>query len=306
MSFDIIGDVHGHADALEALLRAMGYRHHNGAWCHPSRTVIFVGDLIDRGPGQLRTLDIARDMTAAGSAQVVMGNHEFNALGWATPDGRGDHLRPRSSAKNRKQHERFLAEVGEDTPVHREWMRWFMDLPLWIETPDLQVIHACWDPAHIEALRPRVRDGNRLTPELLLQGSTKGTDAYAAIETLLKGPDAPLPDGVFFHDKDGHRREAIRLAWWKPEARTYREAYIGPPGVDLPNVILDRRYAWPEPTKPTFIGHYWFPKENRPEPAARRVACVDYSAGLGGPLVAYRFEGETELVAERFASARPA
>ena len=35
-------------------------------------------------------------------------------------------------------------------------------------------------------------------------------------------------------------------------------------------------------------------------PAARRVACVDYSAGMGGPLTAYRFGGEPALTADRF------
>ena len=32
MNHDIIGDIHGHADQLEALLAHLGYRHRNGAW----------------------------------------------------------------------------------------------------------------------------------------------------------------------------------------------------------------------------------------------------------------------------------
>ena len=39
MNYDVIGDIHGHADKLTALLRKMGYRHHLGAWRHPERTV---------------------------------------------------------------------------------------------------------------------------------------------------------------------------------------------------------------------------------------------------------------------------
>lgn len=66
MSFDIIGDVHGHADALKALLGILGYEERNGAWRHrASRRVIFVGDLIDRGPAQLETVAIARQMIEA-------------------------------------------------------------------------------------------------------------------------------------------------------------------------------------------------------------------------------------------------
>lgn len=50
MAYDIIGDVHGHASALAALLTRLGYRETRGAWRHPDRQAIFVGDLIDRGP----------------------------------------------------------------------------------------------------------------------------------------------------------------------------------------------------------------------------------------------------------------
>jgi hypothetical protein len=72
MAYDIIGDIHGHADKLEALRRTLGYRDTAGAWRHPERQVIFVGDFIDRGPAQLRSLDIARRMVDAGVALAVM------------------------------------------------------------------------------------------------------------------------------------------------------------------------------------------------------------------------------------------
>ena len=47
MNYDIIGDIHGHAGALTALLRDLGYRHRGGAWRHPDRRAIFVVDFID-------------------------------------------------------------------------------------------------------------------------------------------------------------------------------------------------------------------------------------------------------------------
>ncbi len=83
-SYDVIGDMHGHADKLTALLRKMDYSEHDGVWRHPTRQAIFVGDLIDRGPQQLETVDIVRRMVDAGTAQVVLGNHEFNAVAYAT------------------------------------------------------------------------------------------------------------------------------------------------------------------------------------------------------------------------------
>src|ERR1700730_16347728 len=101
MNYDIIGDIHGHAAQLELLLRTLGYQHRNGAWRHSDQVAIFVGDLIDRGPEQLPTLKMVRAMTDAGSARVAMGNHEFNAIAWATPDpvNDGHHLRPRHGRK---------------------------------------------------------------------------------------------------------------------------------------------------------------------------------------------------------------
>ncbi|HEX8028863.1 MAG TPA: hypothetical protein VF491_10400 [Vicinamibacterales bacterium] len=47
-----------------------------------------------------------------------------------------------------------------------------------------------------------------------------------------------------------------------------------------------------------FLGHYWL--TGGIELQSSRCACVDYSAGKGGPLVAYRFDGETELSVDKF------
>ena len=64
--YDIIGDIHGHAAELRALLKRMGYQEREGAYRHPGRTAVFVGDFIDRGPSQVETVEIARAMVEAG------------------------------------------------------------------------------------------------------------------------------------------------------------------------------------------------------------------------------------------------
>ncbi|WP_341466342.1 metallophosphoesterase, partial [Pseudomonas viridiflava] len=51
----------------------------------PERIAIFLGDIIDRGPRIRESLHIVHDMVQAGLAYRIMGNHEFNALGWVTP-----------------------------------------------------------------------------------------------------------------------------------------------------------------------------------------------------------------------------
>ena len=305
---DIVGDIHGHADRLEALQRKMGYHHRAGAWRHPSRTAIFVGDLIDRGLHQVRTLEIVRRMIDAGSARATMGNHEFNAIAWATRDpmNEGDHLRTRQGAKgkkNRQQHQAFLSDVGEDTPQHREWITWMSELPLWIEEPAFRVVHACWSPEHVEAMRPHLGHETQLTPELVDQASRKGHGVYAAVETLLKGEEVSLPGGSSFFDKDGHERHEIRTQWWDLTLTTYRQACIGVNPEAVPDEEIVGRACIAEPDRPTFIGHYWLNPRLEMAPRSRRVACVDYSAGKGGPLAAYRFDGETELSADKFIAA---
>lgn len=85
--YDIIGDVHGCAFELMELLGRLGYeRDGDGPYRHPERTAVFIGDLVDRGEDQLRVLEIVKGMHDGGSAQVLMGNHEFNAICFATPD----------------------------------------------------------------------------------------------------------------------------------------------------------------------------------------------------------------------------
>lgn len=304
MNYDIIGDIHGHADRLEALLKKLGYRHRNGAWRQAGRTAIFVGDLVDRGPGQLRTLELVRAMTDAGSARAVMGNHEFNAIAWATRDpANGAHyLRPRHGAKGAKnyhQHKAFLEEIGQDSELQGYWIKWFLQMPLWIEEDGFRVVHACWSPRHVETLRPLLVDNN-LTLDTVEAASRDGSVAFQAVETLLKGAEVELPSGHTFTDKDGHVRSSIRTRWWDPSLTTYRSAYIGPPGAEIPDVPIPAAETIPDPDRPTFIGHYWLDASEALAALTRMVGCVDFSVAKGGPLVAYRFEGEPELLTERF------
>jgi hypothetical protein len=47
--YDIVGDIHGHADPLRRLLQKLGYTEENGIYRHSSRTILFVGDFIAVG-----------------------------------------------------------------------------------------------------------------------------------------------------------------------------------------------------------------------------------------------------------------
>jgi hypothetical protein len=68
---DLVGDIHGHADALHRLLRELDYVEIEGIFRHPERQMIFVGDFVNRGPQQQEVLRIARSMCEAGFAKAV-------------------------------------------------------------------------------------------------------------------------------------------------------------------------------------------------------------------------------------------
>jgi hypothetical protein len=300
-SFDVIGDVHGQYDKLVGLLKALGYRDNAGSWRQTNRTVIFVGDLIDRGPKQLATVDLVRAMVDAGSARCIMGNHEFNAIAWSTPDPElpGEFLRRHGKPGNLDQHRAFLSEVA-GTPRYSEVIDWFKTLPLWLDFGGLRIVHACWHQESIDQLQPLTGPGNTVTDELMLLGNRKGHPVYEAVEVVCKGPEIALPGGVSFNDKEGKVRHEVRVRWWLPDARTFREAGIVPPGkqrtipdVPLPAEWKGHRYSGP----PVVFGHYWF--TGIPQVISPQFACVDYSAAREGPLVAYRWDGEDELTSEK-------
>ncbi|MFZ4534908.1 metallophosphoesterase [Propionivibrio sp.] len=315
MNYDIIGDIHGHADALKALLSSMGYRESKGAWRHSERQAVFVGDFIDRGPKQLETVDLVRRMVDASSAQAVMGNHEFNAIAWYLPDLKqpGEYLRPHLSAKhgdkNYRQHEAFLNEaIG--TPRHKEVIDWFLTLPLWLEN-EIRVVHACWHQPFIEYLSEWLASGNRLSAELMVEASrepaneaekdTPDETIFKAVEALTKGIEIPLPDPHFFVDKDGHKRYRVRTSWWNSDAATYRQAALldAPSREALPDEPIPAHVCiGHDGGKPLFIGHYW--RSGNPELLSDKVACVDYSIAKGGKLVAYRWDGEPLLDKSKF------
>lgn len=305
--WDVIGDVHGEATKLRGLLTVMGYTHDGTGWRHPSRRAIFVGDLIDRGPAQPEVVEIARIMVQRGDALIVAGNHEFNAIAFATPRRNGEgYCRPHID-KNRKQHREYLDQVGWDSDLHHQHLDWFRTLPSTVEVDGLRVVHACWDDTAIATIEPLLADDGGFSPELIHAATDKGSEPWQAIEHLLKGPEVPLPRPYDF--PAGVPRHEARLQWWLADATRLDEAVWIPGGATEPDgspyvLTDDSPVVSPvEPYRsatPVIVGHYWF--RGDPAPCSAKVACVDYSAAKGGPLVAYRWSGETELTAEHFAA----
>ena len=313
--YDVIGDIHGSATELEGLLDKLGYELDavTGVYRHPQRTVVFVGDLIDRGREQLRVLEIAKAMADAGTAQLVMGNHEFNAIAYATewPAGSGKFLRPRTE-KNDHQHHAFLEQVTG--PQYAHYISWFRSLPLWLELDGLRVVHACWHQPSMDIVTTAL-GGNRFTSdEQLARASDPDDPLFTAVEVLLKGPEVSLVDHgqPAYLDKDGVARERARIRWWADGATTLKDVAMldrtfttedGSAYPDLPHLPVraeSRSYVY-DGDVPVLFGHYW--RTGTPahlEDWTARTACLDFSAVKDGDLTAYRWSGEAELREENF------
>ena len=318
MQYDLIADIHGRADALVALLGQMGYRETQGAWRHSDRQAVFVGDFIDRGSQQIESVSIARRMVDAGSALAVMGNHELNAIAWFTPDpaNPGEFFR-KHTPRNRNQHQAFLKEVG-GTPLHAEIIEWFKTLPLWLELPGLNVVHACWHEAFMAELAGVLGPNRTLTDALLSAALGQPKDPaskdttdftiFKAVETLTKGMEVNLPAGYSFRDADDHERTRVLVQWWQSGRVSYDDGAEVPPSVRSQLGAIDPATRMPAHATlgyarevPLIFGHYW--RSGTPEIIQNgRLACIDYNIAKGRKLVTYRWEGEPMLVNEHFVS----
>lgn len=69
-----IGDVHGCDDLLAGLLERIDAD--DRARGPAETTVVFLGDLIDRGPGSARVLDLVADLQTRRTVRLIAGNHE--------------------------------------------------------------------------------------------------------------------------------------------------------------------------------------------------------------------------------------
>lgn len=178
------------------------------------------------------------------------------------------------------------------------------DTAVWLDLGELRIVHASWVPAQQSVIGAQAR----LKGEDWLDASRKGTAAFDAVECLLKGMEAQMPDGAGYRDSYGTFRSKARIRWWLGEP----PAMLSDAIIALPEMVeqvegIPWRGGWPaeagypSSAAPVFVGHYW--QTGAPEPQAPNVACVDYSAATeGNKLVAYRWDGESILRKSRFVS----
>lgn len=300
---DVIGDIHGHADELIELLQRLGYSETQGGFWHPTRKVVFCGDFIDRGPRILDTVRIVRQMCENGTAQAVMGNHEYNALTFHTPHPeKPESFLRRHSEKNIHQHRATLDQLAGT--AMDEALKWFRTLPVSLDLGKLRVVHACWDERDLQTIDRAAAEFGMMSPAFLLKASDAKSELFAAVERVLKGPEMQLPHGRFMVDKEGNQRPRTRIRWFEHIDGHNCASYSIPelPDADLAEIPVPataRPAVYDLRNPPLFIGHYWLPGTN-PAPLRPNVACVDYSVAKHGMLTAYRHHGESVLQPANF------
>ena len=312
--YDLIGDVHGCAITLERLLQKLGYRKLQGVYQHPKRRIIFLGDIVDRGPHIREALLLVHSMVQKGSAHMVLGNHEHNALTYCTQfknlqTNSFEYLRPHTTANSL-----LIAETLEQFARYpddwKEMLRWFRTLPLFMEFGSakngnaFRVVHACWDHAVIAQHKEVFGDGH-FDEDFLHQSAHIHTKAADTIQLLTRGVVFPLPEGLKVVTQEGHVRSTFRTKFWAQHAQTYGDLLFQPDPIpaeiaSLPISHEHRaqmvRYGLDQP--PLFVGHYWL--KGHPQPITHNIACLDYSAVKYGRLVAYRMDGEQQLDSKKF------
>ncbi|MFM2246862.1 MAG: hypothetical protein RL071_2936 [Pseudomonadota bacterium] len=303
---DIIGDIHGEIDALRVLLTRLGV---DVARRRAPRHLVFVGDLVDRGPDSVAVVQLVADLVDAGQATVVMGNHELNLLqgerkegnGWLWdglgPDGGPDHFpfrpgRDRSQPAVPRPFDSRQASAAEREAV----LAFFRTLPLVAERPDLRVVHAAPDPAALAAL-PEAGDVVQIAAEhdqlTRARLDAAGVLAQAAAERaawgMLRDPNrAPttLLEAVATQAEAEQAGNPINVLTSGLERRVpfSRMFWAGGKWRFVTRDPWWERYGAEDPAAPAVVvGHYWRRRGTGPVPDKADVWWADPRLGWSGP-----------------------
>ena len=163
-----VGDVHGDAAQLVAVLRSAQLIDDSGRWIAGKTHLVQTGDLLDRGPDSRKVMDLLMSLQkqagkAGGRVHVLIGNHEaMNVYGdlrytsaaefaaFATEDAGTDSSHPRGFAGHR------LAFGPEG-----KYGRWIRGLNTIVKINDTLFVHGGISPKYaytsLEEINERVR-----------------------------------------------------------------------------------------------------------------------------------------------------
>lgn len=144
---DIVGDIHGELTALQTLMRQLGY---DACGNHPQhRKLVFIGDLVDRGPDSNGVIQLVQALIETGNAYSILGNHEINLLIDDIKDGSGWFFDERYTADLKN-----YAPFQRTPPERRQAVRDFLgSLPVALVREDIRVVHAAWTTPAVKAIQ---------------------------------------------------------------------------------------------------------------------------------------------------------
>lgn len=291
---DLIGDIHGEIEALLNLLHRLGVDPDKRT---AKRRVVFLGDLIDRGPNSVAVVEVVQRLVHAGIAQVVLGNHELNVLRGSRKEGNGWFFGdPTDHSQLKRGPVRF--ESQQATPAEREGILAFLrELPLVLAREDLQVVHACPEPSALQLLPPQAdvvtlfsQHEHDVKAELMANGmwdlAAEERSEFAQLVRRDVVPTRHLP-AVAAVDEARQSRNPVRVLTSGREVEIAAGAHQFLGG----RWRFVRRDEWWQrwSGKPTVVGHYW--RRRYPAPGrdpffdaglfhwTHGVFCVDYSVG---------------------------
>lgn len=143
---DIVGDIHGEFEVLERLLGHLGYD--GDGLSKEGRRLVFLGDLVDRGPDSPAVVDKVMALVESGVAQCLMGNHELAILLDRQFPGNGWFIQPNFVEKPGEFHSRRVKPDRIEA-----YLEFFGTLPLVLENEALRLVHACWHRPSVDRLK---------------------------------------------------------------------------------------------------------------------------------------------------------
>jgi hypothetical protein len=253
-----VGDVHGSAEGLSAILRATGLIDRTGAWiAGGGTTFVQLGDFMDRGSGVREVMDllmsVERGAAAAGSrVHVLLGNHEAMNLLGDTRDVTSEIVASFADAASQarreqawRRYEKFgtarVRRMGQKAPRVLSRDEWMAEHPLgYLEyraalTPDGQ--YGRW-----LRTRPAIV---RIDDTLFVHGGLHPGTAPSTVEHLNKRVEREI------RQFDEYRRHLVHRGLILPfftlqevieSAVAELQAIVSRPDVELPLTALDRRH----------------------------------------------------------------
>ena len=263
--YDIIGDIHGYASLLERLLGQLGYKNKEDSFFHPNgRKIIFLGDLINRGPDSVRVLKIVQKMVLRKQAYCVLGNHEFRLL------------------------QKFVSNPALIESKFLSFIPWIQTLPFFLEFPEFRVVHATW---HFSSIK-KLKNQNAQNEDFIKSTMDPDSEFRKAIQIILQGIRVPIPTEISYKDRFGIKRQSARIRWWEKKRTILKGSNIFPKCKELIRTefantgeIDSETYSKNE--KIVLFGHYCLP-ETEPK-VINNLVCLDGCVTCDQILWGYQF-----------------